>query len=58
MEEKNLKNTEENTTDKLVLAKDNTENMVTERQFLERHPQMWEHYALYFSPSEIGRAHV
>ena len=35
MEEKNLKNTEENTTDKLVLAKDNTENMITERQFLE-----------------------
>ena len=35
MEEKNLKNTEENTADKLVLAKDNTENMITERQFLE-----------------------
>lgn len=35
MEEKNLKNTEKNTTDKLVLAKDNTENMITERQFLE-----------------------
>ena len=35
MEEKNLQNTVENTMDALVLAKDDSENLITERQFLE-----------------------
>ena len=35
MEEKNLQNTVENTMDALVLAKDDSENLITEHQFLE-----------------------